>query len=39
MNNPPLILLVDDEKNFLDIFSTKLNSVGYSVITLYALFR
>ena len=28
----PLILLVDDEKDFIDIFGAKLSSVGYSVI-------
>jgi CheY-like chemotaxis protein len=33
MNNPPLILIVDDEENFRDIFSSELKAVGYSVET------
>jgi putative two-component system response regulator len=33
MNNPPLILIVDDEENFRDIFSSELKAVGYAVET------
>ncbi|MEK7138079.1 MAG: response regulator [Patescibacteria group bacterium] len=33
MNNPPLVLIVDDEENFREIFSTKLEEVGYKVET------
>lgn len=33
MNNPPLILIVDDEANFRDIFSTALEKAGYKVET------
>src|SRR3989344_3509923 len=33
MNNPPLILIVDDEENFLEIFSTKLKASGFSIAT------
>ncbi|MEK7181465.1 MAG: response regulator [Patescibacteria group bacterium] len=33
MNNPPLILIVDDEENFREIFSTKLKEAGYKVET------
>jgi len=32
MNEKPLILLVDDEENFREIFSTELQSVGFEVI-------
>lgn len=31
MANPPVVLLVDDEPNFLEIFSTKLSSAGFKV--------
>lgn len=33
MNNPPLILIVDDEENFREIFSAKLKEAGYKVET------
>ena len=33
MNQPPLILVVDDEENFREIFSIKLNSLGFRVET------
>lgn len=33
MNNPPLILIVDDEQNFREIFSVALKKEGYSVET------
>lgn len=33
MNQPPLILVVDDEANFREIFSTKLTVAGFSVVT------
>jgi CheY-like chemotaxis protein len=33
MREKPLILLVDDEQNFLDIISTKLGAVGFEVVT------
>ena len=33
MSEQPLILVVDDEAEFRDIFSTKLGSVGYRVET------
>jgi two-component system alkaline phosphatase synthesis response regulator PhoP len=33
MNQPPLILVVDDEENFREIFSIKLNSLGWRVET------
>ncbi len=33
MNNPPLILIVDDEENFLEIFSTRLTQDGFKVET------
>ncbi|MDP3956477.1 MAG: response regulator [bacterium] len=32
MNEKPLILLVDDEENFLEIFSTELQSAGFEVV-------
>lgn len=32
MNEKPLILLVDDEENFLEIFSAELQSAGFEVI-------
>lgn len=32
MNDKPLILLVDDEENFLEIFSTELQSAGFEVV-------
>jgi len=32
MNTPPLILLVDEEKDFLDIFSLKLKASGFDVV-------
>ena len=33
MNQPPLILLVDDEANFLEIFYAKLRQAGFRVET------
>jgi len=33
MRDKPLILIVDDDKNFLEIFSVKLQSVGFDVNT------
>ena len=33
MNNPPLVLIVDDEENFREIFSTKLQEIGCKVET------
>lgn len=33
MNNPPLVLIVDDEENFREIFSTKLKESGFRVET------
>jgi len=33
MRNPPLLLIVDDDPNFLEIFSAKLASVGFHVET------
>lgn len=33
MNNPPLILVVDDEQNFREIFSIELTKAGYKVET------
>lgn len=33
MNNPPLILIVDDEPDFREIFATKLKEVGYNIET------
>ena len=33
MRQKPLILIADDEKNFLEIFSTKLQAAGYDTIT------
>jgi len=33
MNNPPLVLIIDDEENFREIFSIKLQEVGYKVET------
>ncbi|MBI2033787.1 MAG: response regulator [Candidatus Liptonbacteria bacterium] len=33
MNQPPLILLVDDEADFLEIFYTKLRAAGFRVET------
>jgi len=33
MANPPLILIVDDEASFREIFSTKLKAVGFNVET------
>jgi len=33
MNQPPLILLVDDEVDFLEIFYTKLRAAGFRVET------
>ncbi|MBI4094904.1 MAG: response regulator [Candidatus Liptonbacteria bacterium] len=31
MANPPLILIVDDDPNFREIFSAKLSAIGYIV--------
>lgn len=31
MANPPLILLIDDDPNFREIFSTKLEALGFKV--------
>lgn len=31
MSDNPLILLVDDEKDFLEIFSTKLKAAGFNI--------
>jgi len=31
MNNPPLVLIVDDEPDFREIFSTKLKEKGYGI--------
>ena len=33
MRQKPLILIADDEKNFLEIFSTKLQAAGYDTLT------
>ncbi|MBI3589673.1 MAG: response regulator [Candidatus Liptonbacteria bacterium] len=33
MNNPPLVLIVDDEENFREIFSAKLTEAGFQVKT------
>lgn len=33
LHQPPLILIIDDEKDFLDIFSTKLKNSGFAVET------
>jgi len=33
MHNPPLVLLVDDEPDFLEIFGTKIGSLGVHVET------
>ena len=33
MDNPPLILIVDDDPDFIKIFKTKLESAGYMVQT------
>lgn len=33
MANPPLILIIDDDPNFLEIFSTKLTAEGFQVET------
>ena len=33
MNNPPLILIVDDEENFREIFSVELKKAGYQIAT------
>lgn len=33
MDTKPLILLVDDEKDFREIFSVKLSSAGFNVVT------
>ncbi len=33
MNNPPLILIVDDEENFREIFSVELKKAGYQTDT------
>lgn len=33
MRQKPLILIADDEKDFLEIFSTKLQAAGYDTIT------
>jgi CheY-like chemotaxis protein len=33
MPNPPLILIVDDDVNFLEIFGTKLTAAGFRVET------
>ena len=33
MDNPPLILIVDDDPDFIEIFKTKLESAGYMVQT------
>lgn len=33
MNEPPLVLIVDDEAYFCEVFSTKLNAVGFRTET------
>ena len=33
MANPQLILVVDDDPNFIEIFSVKLSSLGYAIET------
>lgn len=33
MDNPPLILVIDDDPDFLEIFKTKLESAGFAVQT------
>ena len=33
MNTPPLILLVDEEKDFVDMFSLKLKAEGFDVVS------
>lgn len=33
MREKPLILIVDDEANFLEIFSTKLKAAGFDAVT------
>lgn len=33
MNNPPLVLIVDDEENFREIFSVEMKKAGYQVDT------
>jgi CheY-like chemotaxis protein len=36
MRDKPLILLVDDEANFLEIISTKLGAFGYEVVVAHS---
>ncbi|MFA5098905.1 MAG: response regulator [Candidatus Paceibacterota bacterium] len=33
MKNPPLILMVDDEPEIIKIYTTKLNSAGFKIIS------
>ena len=33
MRNPPLILIIDDDKDYLDVLKTKFSSSGFSVET------
>ena len=33
MDNPPLVLLIDDDPNFVEIFSTKLQASGFRIET------